>query len=60
MQHKKLAYTADEAAEILGFVSRHTIYRMVRNGDLRWTLIGRKKKITARTLDEYVAKQEAK
>lgn len=53
---KKQAYSATEAGEILG-CGRYTIYRMVKAGELRWTTIGRRKKILASTLNAYLKKQ---
>lgn len=46
-------YRPDEVAEILR-VSKCTIYRLMENGDMHFTQVGRQRRIAAKDLDSYI------
>jgi excisionase family DNA binding protein len=55
----KLAYTVEEAADLLS-LSRANLYRLIDMQELGSITIGRSRRITARQLEEFVAKLEAR
>ncbi len=55
--HKKLAYSLEEAAELLS-LSRSVLYRLIQEGDLPTVLVGRSRRITYAQLDAFVRKLE--
>ncbi len=48
-------HTIDEAREILGGISRNTLYDLLREGKLASTPIGRRRFISAVAIEQYVA-----
>jgi len=56
--HAKMAYTVEEAAELLS-LSRAHLYRLIDLGELDAVRIGRSRRITARQLDEFLLRQES-
>lgn len=55
----KLAYGMNEAAKSVG-VSRWTIWRMVRDGELQTTMIRNRKKVLAESLIAMLERGRAK
>jgi putative molybdopterin biosynthesis protein len=53
-----VSYTADEVAKILR-ISRFTVYKMIKRGDLSVYRIGRTMRIEAPELDNYIIKSKA-
>ena len=53
-----VSYTADEVAKILR-ISRFTVYKMIKRGDLSVYRIGRTMRIEAPELDHYIIKSKA-
>lgn len=54
---ERLAYPFDEGCGKLG-LSRTQGYRMVRRGELRTYMDGRRRMITRKALEEYIARRE--
>lgn len=54
-----LLYDMDKAGEILGNISKPTIYRLIRRGKLHPIKQGKRTAFTARELRRYVAEVEA-
>lgn len=55
----KLAYTVEEAAELLS-LSRAHLYRLIDVGELGSVTIGRSRRITHAQLEEFIGKLEAR
>ena len=53
-------YSIEEAREILGGISRDTIYGLLRTGRLASTPIGRRRFISAVAIEQYVASATTK
>lgn len=53
----RIAYPLDEGIDAIG-ISRSGAYRAIRAGELRTYLEGRRRMVTRRALEEYVAKRE--
>ena len=47
-------YTVQQAMELLGGISRNTIYNLMRDGRLASVPIGRRRFIPARAIDEFI------
>jgi excisionase family DNA binding protein len=45
----------DEAMQRLGGISRWTLYRLIRSGELATVTIGRRRFVTDRAIREFVA-----
>lgn len=56
---QKLAYTVEEAAELLS-LSRAHLYRLMDVGELGSISIGRSRRITRGQLDEFISRFEAR
>ena len=56
--HSKLAYTVEEAAQLLS-ISRAQIYRLIDSRQLNSITVGRSRRITQGQLDAFVAQLEA-
>lgn len=56
--YERLAFTAEEAAELLG-ISRSQIFRLVDLGELQTVTIGRSRRVTRRQLEEFLRRIEA-
>jgi excisionase family DNA binding protein len=50
----KLLYTVEEVAEMLS-VSRHTIYKLVKDGELESVKVRGARRVLAEALEAYVA-----
>ena len=50
----RLLYPIDEACEMLGGLSRSTIYAMIRSGQINAVKVGARSFITADELDEFI------
>ncbi len=48
-------YSIEEAREILGGISRNSLYDLLRQGKLASTPIGRRRFISAAAIEQYVA-----
>jgi len=48
-------YTVEEAMEVLGGISRNTIYNLMRDGKLASVPIGRRRFVPARAIDDFIA-----
>lgn len=48
-------YTIQEAMEVLGGISRGTVYKLMREGVLASVLIGRRRLIPCRAIDNFIA-----
>jgi len=55
---ESVSYTAEEVAQILK-ISRFTVYKMIKRGDLSVYRIGRTMRIQASELEKYIAKSKA-
>ncbi|MCC6685410.1 MAG: helix-turn-helix domain-containing protein [Fimbriimonadaceae bacterium] len=55
---QKLAYTIDEAAELLS-LSRAKLYRLIDTCEIGSVLIGRSRRITHSQLEEFLRRLEA-
>lgn len=56
---QKEAFDVTEAMQILG-ISRQTLYDLLNSGELRSFILGRRRrKISRRALEEYIAKAES-
>jgi excisionase family DNA binding protein len=53
MSHREL-YPIEEARELLGGISRNTIYCIIRSGDLRSVVIGRRRFIPATAIASFI------
>lgn len=53
----RIAYPLDEGIDAIG-ISRSGAYRAIKTGDLRTYLEGRRRMVTRKALEEYVAKRE--
>jgi excisionase family DNA binding protein len=51
---ERLAYSVDEAAQILG-LSRDLLYDQMRRGKLRYLKVGRRRLITRQHLEAFLA-----
>jgi excisionase family DNA binding protein len=47
-------YTVQEAMELLGGISRNTIYNLMRDGRLASVPIGRRRFIPAHAIDDFI------
>jgi excisionase family DNA binding protein len=56
-QASKLAYTVEEAAELLS-LSRAHVYRLIELGDLQSVKIGKCRRVTCAQLEAYVSSVE--
>ncbi len=52
-----LAYTADEAAEALGGISRPTLYALLRRDDFPSFRLGRRWLVSAAGLEAWIAQE---
>ena len=59
VSREKLAYTVEEAAELLS-VSRAHLYRLLDYEELESVRIGRSRRITSTQLRDYVRRLEAR
>jgi excisionase family DNA binding protein len=50
------ALTVEEAAAALG-INRATLYRIMGRGELRWTTVGKRRRIPQAELDAYLNRQ---
>jgi excisionase family DNA binding protein len=57
--NQKLAYTVEEAAELLS-LSRAHVYRLIELQELGSIKVGRNRRVTARQLQELIQKLEAR
>lgn len=57
MTSHRIAYPADEAFTLIG-ISRSRGYQAIRNGELASYLDGKRRQVTRRALEEYVARRE--
>ncbi len=48
-------YTVQEAMDVLGGISRNTIYNLMRDGKLASVPIGRRRFIPARAIEDFIA-----
>lgn len=48
-------YTIQEAMEVLGGISRGTVYKLMREGVLASVLIGRRRFVPCRAIDNFIA-----
>lgn len=48
--------TVEEAAAALG-INRATLYRIMGRGELRWTTVGKRRRIPQAELDAYLNRQ---
>jgi len=55
--HKRISYSPTEAGMELD-VSRVTIHKLIREGELKSFKIGRLRRISRDAIDEYINKQE--
>lgn len=55
LDRPRVLYRVEEAAELLS-VSRNRIYELIRSNQLRTVLVGKSRRVPARSLDEYVAR----
>lgn len=55
---QKLAYTVEEAAELLS-LSRAHLYRLIDVGEIGSVTIGRSRRVTASQLEAFVTRLEA-
>ena len=58
LRHSKLAYTVDEAAELLS-LSRAHLYRLIDLLEIETVRVGRSRRITAGQLDAFVRRLES-
>lgn len=54
----KLLYTAEEAAEVLS-IGRTRVFALMASGDLPSVKVGKSRRITAESLEQYVARLAA-
>ena len=54
---ERLAYSPDEAAELLG-ISRELVHDLLRTGQLRSVKAGRRRLISKRHLEAFLAREE--
>lgn len=54
---KRLSYTIEEACEVTG-MARTRIYRAIADSSLSSFLAGRRRMVSARALEEFIAKLE--
>ncbi len=59
LKHEKIAYTIEEVAELLS-LSRAQIYRLIDLREIATIHIGRAHRITAKQLDDYISRTEAR
>jgi len=52
---KRKLYSIDEVAEMMGDVSRSTVYNLVRSGNLAAVKLGRSTRITSESVEGFIA-----
>lgn len=57
LQHEKMAYTVEEASELLS-LSRAHVYRLIDLGRIGTICVGRSRRITSRQLDDFIRSLE--
>lgn len=55
--HTKLAYTIDEASELVS-LSRSQLYRLIEIGELGSITVGKARRITYAQLEEFIQRKE--
>ena len=55
LDRPRILYRVEEAAELLS-LSRDRIYQLIRSNQLRTVVVGKSRRVPARSLDEYVAR----
>lgn len=53
LYHEKMAYTVEEASELLS-LSRAHVYRLIDLGQIETITVGRSRRITSRQLDAFL------
>jgi excisionase family DNA binding protein len=56
-QVEQLLFTIDETAEVL-CISRATVYRLLKSGELVGVRVGRLRRVTRQALDRYTSELE--
>lgn len=57
LHHEKMAYTVEEASELLS-LSRAHVYRLIDLGQIETVTVGRSRRITSRQLDAFLLRLE--
>ena len=57
MSTTRIAYPVDEGFEVVG-ISRDRGYKAIKAGDLKTYMEGRRRMVTHRALEDYVAQRE--
>lgn len=57
LENQRVSYRVDEAAAACG-LTRSSLYRAIGDGSLRSAKVGKRRIVTARALEEYVAHLE--